>query len=373
MAAFLSDNSKDPLLRHIPLPFKNDLVLNIGRAEDNDIKLQNSHHISRYHAKLICQNDDWYIMDCKSSNGVFINDVKIEPAQKTALRDGDSIIFDYQPNKNPRYSFRYKNEREDDPPDQNVFKKPRLNRLVKCDKDDEKEAEIKIAEELKRNELEELRKKLEEKEKLLKEKEEENARKVAEQIKQREIQFEEEKKKLLEEMQIEKQKSGQVVAEVQREYEEKIKKQEKIFTNEMQEIESKKIKSEQELQKTIAETKEKFQNEKECMKKTLEEQIENTSKMHEKEKEELKAEQSRMKQELEDVTKRMTAQASTSDSKDKMIDLMEEELICSICSELFICPMSLQCTHTFCALCIHQWIKRKNECPQCRNPITSKV
>lgn len=59
--------------------------------------------------------------------------------------------------------------------------------------------------------------------------------------------------------------------------------------------------------------------------------------MYEKEKEELKAEQTKVRKELEEVTKKMNSQNSSLDNKDKMINLLEEELICSICSELFIC------------------------------------
>lgn len=34
---------------------------------------------------------------------------------------------------------------------------------------------------------------------------------------------------------------------------------------------------------------------------------------------------------------------------------------------------SLNCAHSFCALCIQQWMAVKNECPNCRTPISSSV
>ena len=53
--------------------------------------------------------------------------------------------------------------------------------------------------------------------------------------------------------------------------------------------------------------------------------------------------------------------------------LMESELQCSICNELFIKATSLGCAHSFCALCIEQWMDVKKVCPVCRAPIASKM
>lgn len=55
----------------------------------------------------------------------------------------------------------------------------------------------------------------------------------------------------------------------------------------------------------------------------------------------------------------------------KVNDIMDEQLTCSICSELFVKATTLNCMHTFCHHCIHLWIKKKNECPVCRAPISS--
>ncbi|XP_047509751.1 E3 ubiquitin-protein ligase rnf8-like isoform X2 [Pieris napi] len=49
--------------------------------------------------------------------------------------------------------------------------------------------------------------------------------------------------------------------------------------------------------------------------------------------------------------------------------MMETELQCSICAEIFICPMMLSCGHTFCKYCINLWKKNKKDCPICRTPI----
>ncbi|XP_012286356.1 E3 ubiquitin-protein ligase RNF8 [Orussus abietinus] len=58
---------------------------------------------------------------------------------------------------------------------------------------------------------------------------------------------------------------------------------------------------------------------------------------------------------------------------DKVGDIMDEQLTCSICSELFIRAMTLNCTHTFCQYCISSWMKKRKECPVCRCTVTSST
>ncbi|XP_015591582.1 E3 ubiquitin-protein ligase rnf8 [Cephus cinctus] len=58
---------------------------------------------------------------------------------------------------------------------------------------------------------------------------------------------------------------------------------------------------------------------------------------------------------------------------DKVNDIMEAELTCSVCSELFVRAMTLNCMHTFCQRCIEAWKKKSNECPVCRTPVTSMI
>lgn len=52
---------------------------------------------------------------------------------------------------------------------------------------------------------------------------------------------------------------------------------------------------------------------------------------------------------------------------------MEDELLCTICANLFIKPVTLACSHTFCQYCIETWKKKKSECPICRKKITSSA
>ncbi|KAM3964269.1 uncharacterized protein ACR2FA_001758 [Aphomia sociella] len=53
-------------------------------------------------------------------------------------------------------------------------------------------------------------------------------------------------------------------------------------------------------------------------------------------------------------------------------EVIESELQCSICAELFINAITLNCSHTFCKYCITAWKKKKKDCPICRAPITSE-
>ena len=49
---------------------------------------------------------------------------------------------------------------------------------------------------------------------------------------------------------------------------------------------------------------------------------------------------------------------------------LEKELICGICQDLMHRPVALQpCMHSFCGACFSEWMKRKIQCPQCRQPV----
>lgn len=56
-----------------------------------------------------------------------------------------------------------------------------------------------------------------------------------------------------------------------------------------------------------------------------------------------------------------------------LLRMVEPELECSICSELFIEATTLNCTHTYCTFCILQWQNNQNNCPICRKHIESRI
>ncbi|CAB9531351.1 Postreplication repair E3 ubiquitin-protein ligase RAD18 [Seminavis robusta] len=56
---------------------------------------------------------------------------------------------------------------------------------------------------------------------------------------------------------------------------------------------------------------------------------------------------------------------------------LEENMRCNICQELFLVPVSLPCSHTFCSTCVHvhfkkcmKSAKRKADCPTCRREVS---
>ncbi|XP_060533262.1 E3 ubiquitin-protein ligase RNF8-like isoform X2 [Cylas formicarius] len=55
------------------------------------------------------------------------------------------------------------------------------------------------------------------------------------------------------------------------------------------------------------------------------------------------------------------------------LDDVEEEMMCSICANLFIKAVTLDCSHSFCEYCIGMWKKKKSECPICRKKITLSI
>ncbi|XP_029800734.1 E3 ubiquitin-protein ligase RNF8 isoform X2 [Suricata suricatta] len=90
------------------------------------------------------------------------------------------------------------------------------------------------------------------------------------------------------------------------------------------------------------------------------------------------------KEQGEEDLKQQLAQALQEEEKEKVQaqkeevlshvnDVLENELQCIICSEYFIEAVTLNCAHSFCSYCINEWMKRKVECPICRNDIKSKT
>lgn len=51
-------------------------TISIGRRDENDICLRNDTYISRHHANLHLDDNQWYLEDCESTNGTFIDNVQ---------------------------------------------------------------------------------------------------------------------------------------------------------------------------------------------------------------------------------------------------------------------------------------------------------
>lgn len=70
--------------------------LSIGRGSDNEIVLD-SDSVSRKHSKVVKRGTNWYIVDCSSTNGTYVNDAMVH---EYPLRQGDQVkigdtIFKY--------------------------------------------------------------------------------------------------------------------------------------------------------------------------------------------------------------------------------------------------------------------------------------
>lgn len=61
-------------------------------------------------------------------------------------------------------------------------------------------------------------------------------------------------------------------------------------------------------------------------------------------------------------------------SKNKVINAaMDDEFTCSICTDILIKAVALNCSHMFCQYCIGVWKKTNLVCPMCRAKITSET
>lgn len=73
-----------------PIQVPNRGVMSIGRADDNDIVISES-RVSRKHAVIGFNKPGFVLTDLGSSNGTFLNGVKMAPRQPAALHDWDKI------------------------------------------------------------------------------------------------------------------------------------------------------------------------------------------------------------------------------------------------------------------------------------------
>ena len=64
----------------------------IGRKPGNDIQIDNL-SVSGRHAQVITILEDSFLEDLGSTNGTYLNGVRIAPAQPTPVRQGDMIRF----------------------------------------------------------------------------------------------------------------------------------------------------------------------------------------------------------------------------------------------------------------------------------------
>ncbi|XP_072543522.1 E3 ubiquitin-protein ligase rnf8 isoform X2 [Salminus brasiliensis] len=136
------------------------------------------------------------------------------------------------------------------------------------------------------------------------------------------------------------------------------------------------------LEKSVCEEERRLEIEKAQQKEDgLKKQLEDALKEHRKVIEELQHARQGFKAVLQakdkelEVTKeeKEKARAQKEEVVTQMTEVLENELQCIICSELFIEAVTLNCAHSFCHHCISDWRRRKDECPICRQAILSQT
>ena len=93
---------KESVLKEFPLEKE---TLTVGRADDNDIKVDNM-AVSGHHAKFVRENGDFVMIDLNSLNGTFINAQKIS---KWILKNNDLISIG-------KHTLVFQDEREEKKP-----------------------------------------------------------------------------------------------------------------------------------------------------------------------------------------------------------------------------------------------------------------
>jgi pSer/pThr/pTyr-binding forkhead associated (FHA) protein len=71
-------------------------VVRIGRATDNDAVIPNQ-RVSRYHAQLRWVRSTWLVYDLESTNGTFVDDMRVQPGQpRPLLPNGTLRVGDHE-------------------------------------------------------------------------------------------------------------------------------------------------------------------------------------------------------------------------------------------------------------------------------------
>lgn len=65
----------------------------IGKSNVNDYCMKDNSAVSRKHATIVHRDDAFYLLDCESTNGTFLNDKRIQSGEEMLLEDGDKIVL----------------------------------------------------------------------------------------------------------------------------------------------------------------------------------------------------------------------------------------------------------------------------------------
>ncbi|CAG5136019.1 unnamed protein product [Candidula unifasciata] len=399
----------------------------IGRSPEVTYAIS-SNMISRCHAVIKRQMDNtWTIADNKSLNGTFINGQQIEPSTTRTLQEGDLVQFGVPVSPDAAAEFVYKfysslkvrmekaggkklklesnigvnketlGASESFEMDDCEMKRKKAciqasanSRLSDSREVDSSNNSVRqLMEESHKRQVEkeaEYLARLAEMERLLKEKEEhERQEELEQERKEKEHQAKEvEELKLMEQVFLQEMRDKQ--EELEREKEElKMKMQAELeasvkerettlmaqLVGQRELLLSEKKQVEESLQKEMEKALEEKNKELEQQLLNQKQKLEKVLEMKDMEQKLLENQLNETKQ--ENVTAKLQVLKAREDILSNFVELMEMELQCAICNELFIKATSLNCAHVFCKLCIGQWMKVKKECPNCRCPVTSQL
>lgn len=68
-------------------------IISIGRREDSDICLRNDTYVSRQHAFLYWENERWWLEDCKSTNGTFVEEQDTDAVVQSLIPINPGQLF----------------------------------------------------------------------------------------------------------------------------------------------------------------------------------------------------------------------------------------------------------------------------------------
>ncbi|MEP7292406.1 MAG: FHA domain-containing protein [Chloroflexota bacterium] len=68
-------------------------VITLGRRDDNDLCLRNDTFSSRYHARLYWRGESWWLEDCNSKNGSFVEEDDEDARVSGMLELGHAQLF----------------------------------------------------------------------------------------------------------------------------------------------------------------------------------------------------------------------------------------------------------------------------------------
>ncbi|ESO93576.1 hypothetical protein LOTGIDRAFT_232629 [Lottia gigantea] len=384
----------------------------VGRSPDVTYCIL-SGMISRCHAFFRKSPDNtWTVSDNKSLNGIFVNDKRIEVDKAVSLNDGDKLQLGVtNKEKKEEFIFRFslssrvkrsrKESEESNRPNHKrsrqdsidgiklTQKSPECDNHVSSSQPDLESSSVNSPYKLYEQKMEEYKKQEEEKRKEYEEKlqsmkkmleakefEQNEMRKALEKQKEEKLESEAKLKSALELQQEEMEREKtELKQQMQDELEKQLKNKEQSLIEQLRvqqdTLISEKAKVEeslkQEMEKAIEQKNKQLENELTLQRDKLQKVIDSKEleqKVLENQLEETKAENIKTKEAM---------LCARGDVLNNFKDLMETELQCSICSELFVQSTSLNCSHSFCALCIEQWMAVKKECPICRSPITSHM